>query len=327
MQPGGVDVEGVQGGQQQPAAQVLGDRAERLQAAAEPVVVEQPGGHREQLGHGRLAGPAGHVVERGRCGEPVRDQRGAHLAVGEQRLPAHRRRLVDQVDQVDQPEPTQVVGDQQQRADLAAGAHRRRVEPGERAGPAVQLAGGLQLVESAQCCHNALADLAVHPVALDQLHVLVHLVAAPDSFDPGIHVGTTIPSRYLNPRRCDTCRWHNMTTRRWLTRNAESQASQAKHATQRRHITRSSAENGTSGAPTSLPKPVTTLSTPAGSPPSWRRRASSTVEAEVNSDGFTTTVHPAASAGASFHISRSSGELHGVMIPTTPTGSLRVNVK
>jgi hypothetical protein len=51
---------------------------------------------------------------------------------------------------------------------------------------------------------------------------------------------------------------------------------------------------------------------------------SSSVEAEVNSDGLTTTVQPAASAGASFHVSSRSGEFHGVIAATTPTGSWRV---
>ena len=47
----------------------------------------------------------------------------------------------------------------------------------------------------------------------------------------------------------------------------------------------------------------------------------STVDAEVNSDGLMTAVLPAASAGASFHVSNRSGEFHGVIMPTTPSGS------
>ena len=53
----------------------------------------------------------------------------------------------------------------------------------------------------------------------------------------------------------------------------------------------------TSAAPTSGPKPVTTLRTPAGSSPDAVRTNSTTL-AEANSDGFSTTVLPAASAGA-----------------------------
>ncbi len=37
-----------------------------------------------------------------------------------------------------------------------------------------------------------------------------------------------------------------------------------------------------------------------------------------------TTVQPAARAGASFQLISSSGEFHGVMAATTPTGSRRV---
>jgi hypothetical protein len=84
------------------------------------------------------------------------------------------------------------VRDQQQRADLAAGAHRWRVEAGERAGPPVELTGGFELIEAAQCCDNTLADLAVDAVALDQLHVLVHLVAPTDTLHSWIHLGTTL---------------------------------------------------------------------------------------------------------------------------------------
>ena len=39
-----------------------------------------------------------------------------------------------------------------------------------------------------------------------------------------------------------------------------------------------------------------------------------------------TTVHPAASAGASFQLVSVSGEFHGVMIATTPLGSCFVYV-
>src|SRR5690606_29253686 len=83
----------------------------------------------------------------------------------------------------------------------------------------------------------------------------------------------------------------------------------------------------TRGEPTSSPKPVTTFTTPGGNPASSNKRAKSSVDAEVNSDGLMTTVHPAASAGASFHASKSNGEFHGVIIPTTPSGSWRVKVK
>ncbi|SEF25100.1 hypothetical protein SAMN05421837_1021006 [Amycolatopsis pretoriensis] len=51
--------------------------------------------------------------------------------------------------------------------------------------------------------------------------------------------------------------------------------------------------------------------------------ASPSVETGECSDGLTTTVHPAAGADASFQVSRSSGEFHGVMAATTPTGSWR----
>ena len=79
-----------------------------------------------------------------------------------------------------------------------------------------------------------------------------------------------------------------------------------------------------SGSPTSAPNPVTTLSTPGGKPASSTSRISSIVDAEVNSDGLITMVQPAAKAGASFQVASSSGEFHGVIAATTPTGSWRV---
>jgi hypothetical protein len=44
----------------------------------------------------------------------------------------------------------------------------------------------------------------------------------------------------------------------------------------------------------------------------------------VSSAGFSTTVLPAASAGATFVDSSHSGKFHGVINPTTPRGSRNV---
>ena len=64
----------------------------------------------------------------------------------------------------------------------------------------------------------------------------------------------------------------------------------------------------TKTSPTSVPKPVTTFSTPSGNPACVPSRESSINEAEVNSDGFTTTVFPAAKAGASVcHVDAAEG--------------------
>jgi len=57
----------------------------------------------------------------------------------------------------------------------------------------------------------------------------------------------------------------------------------------------------------------TTLSTPSGSP---ARRNSSTrksVVSGVRSAGFSTTVHPAASAGPILRVAIASGKFHGVI--------------
>jgi len=83
----------------------------------------------------------------------------------------------------------------------------------------------------------------------------------------------------------------------------------------------------TSAAPASGPKPATTLKTPSGKPASLVRAANSSDEAEVNSEGLTTTEQPAASAGAHFQAMNSRGEFHAVRAPTTPTGSCVVKAK
>lgn len=46
--------------------------------------------------------------------------------------------------------------------------------------------------------------------------------------------------------------------------------------------------------PASLPKPVTTLRTPSGTPASWRISATRSTDREASSDGFSTAVHPLA---------------------------------
>ena len=75
----------------------------------------------------------------------------------------------------------------------------------------------------------------------------------------------------------------------------------------------------TRAAPVS-PSPVTMLTTPAGSPASRQISAKASAVSGVCSAGFSTTVLPAASAGAIFQASISSGKFHGMIWPQTPTG-------
>ncbi len=69
------------------------------------------------------------------------------------------------------------------------------------------------------------------------------------------------------------------------------------------------------------PAPVMMLNTPGGSPASWVSWANSTALSEVAEAGFSTTVLPMASAGATFQASISSGKFHGMIWPATPIGS------
>src|SRR5690242_6872472 len=92
------------------------------------------------------------------------------------------------------------------------------------------------------------------------------------------------------------------------------------------NVTLSTPGCATRAAPVA-PAPVTTLSTPGGSPASNASRAKANVEAGVCSAGLAMKVQPAASAGASLLANRNSGLFQGRMAATTPTGRGWVKVK
>lgn len=70
-----------------------------------------------------------------------------------------------------------------------------------------------------------------------------------------------------------------------------------------------------------VPSPVTMLTTPGGKPASMISSPRRMAESGVCSAGFSTIVQPAVSAGAIFHTAIISGKFHGMIWPTTPTGS------
>ena len=72
------------------------------------------------------------------------------------------------------------------------------------------------------------------------------------------------------------------------------------------------------------PGPATTFTTPAGRPASTAIFSSSSAVSGVSSAGFSTTVLPAARAGATFQDAITSGKFQGTIIPTTPRGSRKV---
>ena len=59
-------------------------------------------------------------------------------------------------------------------------------------------------------------------------------------------------------------------------------------------------------------------------PASSAIRSNSSAVSGVSSAGFSTTVLPAASAGAIFHDAIVSGKFQGTIRPTTPSGSRKV---
>ena len=85
--------------------------------------------------------------------------------------------------------------------------------------------------------------------------------------------------------------------------------------------TRRTSGCATRGAPASVPKPCTTLKTPAGSPASCAMSAKSDAVSGAHSGGLATTVLPAASAGPMRQVASISGAFHGVTIAVTPAGS------
>ena len=77
----------------------------------------------------------------------------------------------------------------------------------------------------------------------------------------------------------------------------------------------------TSASPMTLPRPITRLNTPAGMPERLMISASAQAQPGTRSAGLSTTQLPKASAGAIFQAGIAIGKFHGVMRPTTPTGS------
>ena len=75
--------------------------------------------------------------------------------------------------------------------------------------------------------------------------------------------------------------------------------------------------------PTTLPRPVSAFTTPAGR---WllQTSASSRIVRGASSAAFMITVLPAASAAGILNPAIISGEFQGRMQPTTPSGSRRV---
>jgi hypothetical protein len=78
-----------------------------------------------------------------------------------------------------------------------------------------------------------------------------------------------------------------------------------------------------SGPPHSSLSPVSTWSTPAGKN-SWQIAAIIKTPSDASSAAFSTSVLPAQSAGAIFNAASSTGAFHGMIAPTTPSGSRRV---
>ncbi len=82
----------------------------------------------------------------------------------------------------------------------------------------------------------------------------------------------------------------------------------------------------TSALPSSPPEPATKFTTPLGMPASC---SASTILHELSGAaeaGFSTTVLPQISAGASFQAGIALGKFHGVISPTTPMGLRTANI-
>ncbi len=80
----------------------------------------------------------------------------------------------------------------------------------------------------------------------------------------------------------------------------------------------------TNRSPTTEPLPGTMVSTPSGRPASTASSPIRMAVSGVSSAGLSTTVLPAASAGAKPHAAIGIGKFQGTMMPTTPSGSWKV---
>ena len=72
---------------------------------------------------------------------------------------------------------------------------------------------------------------------------------------------------------------------------------------------------------------VTMFTVPAGNPASSASLTSASEVSGASSAGLHTTVHPAASAGASLRAIIAAGKFQGVTAATTPTGSLTTTMR
>ena len=82
-----------------------------------------------------------------------------------------------------------------------------------------------------------------------------------------------------------------------------------------------------SSLPIPVGMPVTMLITPAGMPAFSASQPIASAESGVKSEGLTTTGQPAARAGATLRVIIALGKFHGVMMPTTPTGSFSTMIR
>ena len=80
----------------------------------------------------------------------------------------------------------------------------------------------------------------------------------------------------------------------------------------------------TKRSPTTEPSPGMTVNTPSGSPASRASSASRIAVSGVSSAGLSTTVFPAARAGAKPQPAIGIGKFQGTITPTTPSGSWKV---
>ena len=71
----------------------------------------------------------------------------------------------------------------------------------------------------------------------------------------------------------------------------------------------------------------TTLTTPRGTPASTSSRVRAIAVSGVSDAGLSTTVQPAASAGAILRVAIAAGKFHGVTSAATPTGRCVTTVR
>ncbi len=183
MQAGGVDA--VVGNRRQTertgdVVQLVGERVER---AAEPIVVEQRCGRAQPGCGGVRLSPALDVVQRARRRQAVGDQGRDHLPMREVGPAPHGTGAIDDADHLETLEHRH-----QQRQGARQEATGERIQARESSRQIIERTGRFEPIAAAEFCHNTMAHFTGSVAeALDQVNVLIRAISLADLLETHEH--------------------------------------------------------------------------------------------------------------------------------------------